>query len=395
VILDAEVSPSRDAARTPPRGITVPVAVLAIGGIATIAAAASARGVAFEYHTSNLRPEFPEYHAIRTKVSAAYPSDGRQNPAYVLVDDPAEVAPVVAAVESRRLTDTLTPTILAVESLQDRFPVTAAAQRAKLDRIATIRRRLQTPPLAFASTEELEWLRAATATREPIPIDEVPRHLAAPFLTKDGSVGNLVLVYPGPSLSDGRNSMAFADDVGTITTEDGETYHAASMAIVAADMIRLMQDESPRMVALAGGIIVLMMLVMFRSVGWATVALVPTVVGMLWMFGMMPWLGMKLNFFNLVILPVVLGVGNDAGVHLVHRARDAGPGALRRGLRSAGEHVFMAALTTMIGFGALLLTQHPGIDSIGGLAVLGIGTTVIAALLLVPSVLAIVRSRVG
>ena len=140
-------------------------------------------------------------------------------------------------------------------------------------------------------------------------------------------------------------------------------------------------------------IVVLLMWANFRSPKWALLALLPLVVGILWMLLMMEVFDLKLNFYNLVVLPAVLGIGNDAGVHLVHRYREEGPGSVLRVLRSTGEHVTMGSLTTMIGFGGLLLSFHPGLRSIGSLAVVGIGATLLAALLFLPALLQWLEDR--
>lgn len=56
-------------------------------------------------------------------------------------------------------------------------------------------------------------------------------------------------------------------------------------------------------------------------------------------------------------------------------------------LTSTGEHVAVSAVTTMVGFGGLMLSMHPGLRSIGELAVLGISLTLVAALVTLPAVL--------
>ena len=122
----------------------------------------------------------------------------------------------------------------------------------------------------------------------------------------------------------------------------------------------------------------------FRSLRWTLVAVIPLAIGLLWMLGAMVLLDIKLTFYNLVVLPTVLGIGNDGGVHLTHRYREEGRGSIRRVLRSTGEHVTMGALTNLIGFGGLLLSNHPGLQSIGVLAVVGIGTTLVATLAFYP-----------
>ena len=89
----------------------------------------------------------------------------------------------------------------------------------------------------------------------------------------------------------------------------------------------------------------------------------------------------------------MLGIGNDAGAHMVHRYREEGPGSILAVLRSTGEHVTMGALTTMIGFAGLLLSFHPGLNTIGALAVVGIGTTLLAALFFLPALLQWLEDR--
>ena len=365
-----------------------PAVALGVGALITAVALLLVPRVRFEYNTSRLQPDFPEYHALRAKVSEVFPSGGRTNPAYIIADQPEDVVSIVRALRSR-LADRGDTTVLAVEALQDRLPLTPAAQVEKLQRLAAIRARLDGPVLSRVQAAALDTLRRAASTTIPPDLSRLPPSLTAPFLTRDGRAGNLILIYPARTLGDARNSMAFGDAVGTFRTPDGRTWHAASLAIVAGDMIRLMQSESLTMVALSLGLITLLMLVTFRSFRWASVALVPTVVGVLWMLGLMVVLDVRLSFYNLAVLPIVLGVGNDAGVHLAHAARHAGA-LTERAMWAAGGRVFVAVFTTMLGFGGLLFTHHPGIASIGTLAVLGLGTTLAATLLLVP---ALVRLR--
>jgi len=141
------------------------------------------------------------------------------------------------------------------------------------------------------------------------------------------------------------------------------------------------------MVAITLLVVIALMWVNFGSIRWAALATLPLLVGILWMILMMELAGLKLNFYNLVVLPAVLGIGNDAGVHLVHRYREEGRGSIMHVLRFTGEHVAMGSITTIIGFGGLLLSFHPGLRSIGELAVVGIGMTLLAAVVFLPALL--------
>lgn len=353
---------------------------------AVVAALVFLPRVDFEYQFGELEPEYEEYDSKKELVRSVYPNRGA-NPAYVLVDDPSDVPSVVNAVRTHMAQDTLTPTIDRVETLQDRFPMESAAQQRKLVRIAEIRELLDDPLIQSESGADLQKIARAAQTTAPLAIEDVPEGIRNQFTSKTGEVGGFVMIYPALGLSDGRNSMAFADDVGTIITDDGDEYHAGSTSLVAADMLRLMLQEAPYMIGITFLIVVMLMWVNFGSIRWAALATVPLLVGVLWMILLMELFGLKLNFYNLVVLPAVLGIGNDAGVHLVHRYREEGFGSVRKVLRFTGEHITMGSLTTMIGFGGLLLSFHPGLRTIGELAVVGIGMTLLASLLFLTALL--------
>jgi len=97
--------------------------------------------------------------------------------------------------------------------------------------------------------------------------------------------------------------------------------------------------------------------------------------------------GMKLNFFNIVVLPSVIGIGVDNGVHIYHRYLEEGPGSLYYVLKNTGLAISMTTLTTIAGYSGLILANHPGLNSIGDLAVIGIISTYVTAMILLPALL--------
>jgi len=235
------------------------------------------------------------------------------------------------------------------------------------------------------TSEAIQRLRRGSRSREPISLDQVPKFLREQYTTKDGGLGNFVIVYPAVDVSDGRKSIAFARDVGTVKTSDGEVYHAGSTQIVAAEMLMILQRESPWMIGGVLLVVALLMFIHFRDVRWALMALTPLVVGILWMLLVMEVAGFMVNFYNMIVLPAILGIGNDDGIHMVHRYREEGKGSIWKTLRSTGEHVFVGNVTTAMGFGGLALSFHPGLRSIGVLALIGFGTTLLAALVFFPA----------
>jgi len=367
--------------------------ILLASGVAVAAAVLELDEVRFQYDFGELEPRYEEYEARKRKARAVYTTRGSRNPAYLLTDSRTDAEAVARVLRRRMHRDTTSPTIDRVETIYDRFPVTDSARAAKLTQIATIREQLEDRFLRASDDPTLQKLRLAASTTEPVAIDQVPDFVKNPFLTKDGTIAEVVLVYPSVGLSDGWNSMAFADDVGRVTLANGRTYHAASTSIVASRMLRLMIREAPLMVGLTIGIVILFKVLVLRRVRWVLIALLPLTASFLWMFGVMGATGLMLTFYNLVVLPTVLGIGDDSGIHIVHRYLEEGRGRIGRVLRSTGEHVAVSSVTTMVGFGGLVLSMHPGLRSIGLMAVLGIAMTLIAALVTLPAVLAFLELR--
>ncbi len=361
--------------------------ILVGSGVAVVVALVLMPGIGFEYDFGSLEPEYTEYEQKRQVIRQGERAAGPRNPAYVVLDSPEEVDAVIRAVEEKDRQLGEESLIDEVLSLQQRFPMRPEDQQEKLARIAEIRDLLGSRYLEDSDDEDLERLRRAAQTTEPVAVEQVPSYIREQFQSRDGEVGNFVMIVPNVSLADGRLSMRFAEQIGTIVTGDGSTYHAGSTSLVAADMLRLLQQEAPWMILATFVIVMLLMWLYFGAIRWAALALVPLVVGVIWMLLVMQIFGLQFNFYNMIVLPAVLGIGNDAGAHLAHRYREEGPGSLWRVLRSTGEHVTMGALTTMIGFGGLLLSFHPGISSIGVLAVIGIGTTLFSALLFLPALI--------
>ena len=99
------------------------------------------------------------------------------------------------------------------------------------------------------------------------------------------------------------------------------------------------------------------------------------------------WLGWPLTFVNICVLPLLLGIGVDSGVHMVHRARQAGSQGEALLESTTAQAVFFSALTTLATFGTLVLSNHRGIASLGELLVLGMIFTLLGNLVLLPALL--------
>ena len=101
-----------------------------------------------------------------------------------------------------------------------------------------------------------------------------------------------------------------------------------------------------------------------------------------------------LNFANVIALPLLLGIGVDSGIHIIHRFRTDLPDGKNILATSSARAVMVSSLTTMGGVGNLALSPHAGTASLGLLLTLGIGITLLCMLLVLPALLTVItRSR--
>jgi len=95
------------------------------------------------------------------------------------------------------------------------------------------------------------------------------------------------------------------------------------------------------------------------------------------------------NFINITISPLLIGIGVDNGIHILHRYAEeraiASEGAIERGGRMTAVAVIVTSLTTMLVFGSLLLARTPGLRLLGTSALLGIGFALVFSLLFLPA----------
>jgi len=137
--------------------------------------------------------------------------------------------------------------------------------------------------------------------------------------------------------------------------------------------------------ALAGGVglavVFLMLLWEMRGVGPALLCLAPVGIGVTWTVALMALAGFSLNFLNIFVVTMVIGVGVDYGIHMLHRVRQEEE---VEGLAETARAVVFAALTTIVGFGSLVTTHYPGLRSIGLMTSLGVLFSCFGAVVVLP-----------
>jgi len=92
------------------------------------------------------------------------------------------------------------------------------------------------------------------------------------------------------------------------------------------------------------------------------------------------------NFANVIVLPLLLGLGIDSSIHYVMRAREHHEDHIID--TSTPRAVLVSALTTIGSFGTLWLSPHLGMASMGELLTIAIIVTLITTLVVLPQLIA-------
>jgi predicted exporter len=137
-------------------------------------------------------------------------------------------------------------------------------------------------------------------------------------------------------------------------------------------------DDFINFILRASGVVIFLLVLFFRNLIKVLLALIPVVSGMLLMVGVMSILGIGFNLFNIVAAILIIGLGVDYGIFMVTK--------ISSGLDLATQQaVTLSGLTTLAGFGALIVARHPALHSIGLSVLVGISAAIPAALLVIPA----------
>lgn len=260
--------------------------------------------------------------------------------------------------------------------------------RAAAEDIATLAGTTTTDTVASWNDGQirlLDWASALLADLREATLSEAPTVASLPdpirrrFQTSDGRL--LAYLLPTGNVFDTAELDEYVKACRRVSPDAFGypiSFHRVSTRIT---------DGFNAAVAAGGVLVFLILLIDFRSLSAAALAMIPLVIGIVWMLGLMGILGLSFNVANLIAVPLIIGVGIDNGVHVVHRLRLEGERGMGVVLRHTGRAILIASLTTMIGFGSLSLASHRGLESLGLILLLGVGSCLVTSTVVLPNLL--------
>ena len=212
-----------------------------------------------------------------------------------------------------------------------------------------------------------------------ISLETLPDQLKRLWVSAGGK--RRVEIYPKQDMQDNRALREFVRAVQSVSPEvTGAPVNnlEASDAVAAAFRQAFLY---------AFAAITLMLFILLTRKRDVFLVLVPLLTAALVTGAISVLAGLPLNFANVIALPLLLGIGVDSGIHIIHRYRTDLPDGKSILATSSARAVIVSSLTTMGGVGNLALSPHAGTASMGMLLTLGIGVTLACMLLVLPALL--------
>jgi len=223
-------------------------------------------------------------------------------------------------------------------------------------------------------------LASGMANTTPITVTMLPQNIRDQFVNKEGTK-YLVTIYPKEQVWNFEFLKRFTDRMQELDPR------VTGVPPIMYILIKIIGDDGKTAASLTLLVVFLLLLWDFRRIRLAVLAMVPLMVGAVWMVGTMQLLGLQLTLMNVIALPLILGIGIDDGVHILHRHRVEGNGKIHTVFTSTGKAVLLTSITTMLAFGSLVFATYRGLGSLGIALFIGVGTCFLTSVIILPALL--------
>lgn len=226
--------------------------------------------------------------------------------------------------------------------------------------------------------ETLARLQTALTASE-VDVDSLPESLRSRWLSPEGKY--LVVAYPASNIDDNEALRKFVRAVQRYAPQ------VSSAPIIILEAGEAVIDAFIQAFTLALIGILFALWWLLRNMLSILLVLIPLLLAALFTVAATVILHIPFNFANIIALPLLLGIGIDSSIHMVTRGRHQHQTDAHLLHTSTARAIFFSALTTMVGFGSLILSSHPGTASMGLLLSIGITFILLCVFLVLPSLM--------
>lgn len=216
-----------------------------------------------------------------------------------------------------------------------------------------------------------------------ISIQDVPSDLRRKFVGEDGRF--LLQIHPKVDIWERAGAQQFVTELRKVDPE------VTGAPVITYEATRLMERGYLQGTGLALVLVGALTALMIRRLKESLLSLLPLFVSLLWTVGLMHLFGLKFNLANVWGLPLIIGTSAEFGLNIVLSYMEGRPNGGPLVQRSAVMGVLLNGLTTIIGFGNLMVATHQGIFGLGLLLTIGTACGLVTSLIVLPVILRLIR----
>ena len=221
---------------------------------------------------------------------------------------------------------------------------------------------------------------------EPFGFDDLPASVKKQVQASDGRIR--MLLYPRGEIADADFAERFIEETRSVEPlAIGLPVAEYAMGAITISSFRLAS-------LLAFCVIGALLFFLLGGLRDVFLALLPILIAASFTLAICVILGMALNFASILVLPLMLGLGVDNGIHMLMRTENEENVRAVMG-SSTPLAISLANLSTLAAFGSMMLSPHPGLASLGYTLTIGMGCTLLSALVVLPAILAWARRGEG
>lgn len=237
--------------------------------------------------------------------------------------------------------------------------------------------------------ERAQRVARGVVERGSYSVEDLPAVFQHRFVSRD-KTELAIFIHPKGDVWEVPIAEAFTRDVASVSPE------VSGIATTLGEHPKLIIRGFEKATVLAAILVLAILTISFRRAGDVFAAALPLVLSSVWMIGAMPLLNMQFNHANMVVLPLLLGLGVEASAHIMSSYRQSmeqhqGKAKLADILGSTGSAVFVAVLTTIFGFSVLMLAQYRAMYGLGLIMTIGMSSTLALSLIVLPAVLVLLK----
>ena len=215
-------------------------------------------------------------------------------------------------------------------------------------------------------------------TLREMTTEDLPQSIKSNYLGKDGRIR--AEIVPAVNMYDRAEYDPLVDAI-----YEASGRYPVGMPTIFNEITQLVTEDIINISIFCFAIVLIVAVALFRKIKLAVLTVTPLLMTLYTTLGLLPMLNVEINIFSVAAFPLIIGIGIDSSIHLIHRLKEQGEDSTAQRAMHTGKAIILTGLTTIIGFGSLGAINHPGMANLGFAVAIGIAVSMIYTLVIIPA----------